>query len=141
MDNLPARGHNRALRLTFRYDGDKVEMVSSQQVEMILPPSHALEDPESPAAFSFVVSDAAGRRLYRRMIHPPIQTDVEVFEPDGSIRKAPAVRPSGSFVLLVPDVPAGASLTLVGPRPGAESAGSRELASFSLHQPPEGTHT
>ena len=141
MDNLPTPAPNRALRMTFRYDGDKLELVSTQRVEMILPPSHPLESPESPATFSFAVRNAAGQRLYRRMIHPPIQTDAEVFDPDGSIRRVPVGRPSGTFVLLVPDVPEGDSLVLVGPRPGAQSAAPHELATFSLRRPPESSRS
>ncbi len=137
MDNLPAPPPNRALRMTFRYDGDKLELVSSQRVEMILPQSHPLDAPESPATFSFAVRDAAGRRLYRRLINPPIQTDAEVFHPDGSIRRVPIDRPSGTFVLLVPDVPEGDSLVLVGPRPGADTPVPTELATFSLRRPPD----
>ena len=34
---------NRALRLTFEYEGSSVRLVSSQTVDMILPPSHPLK--------------------------------------------------------------------------------------------------
>ncbi len=136
MDSPSTNPSPGALRLTFRYDGDHVELVSSQRVEMLLPPSHQLDLPKPQAGFSFEVRDSGGKALYRRVIHPPIRTSVEVFEEDGSIRREPVDKPSGIFVLLVPELDQGDSLVLLGSPEGAEAARVREIARIQLQRPP-----
>lgn len=102
-----ARPYNRALRLTFEYEGSNVKLVSTQSVEMILPPTQPLEGQQDQSGFWFTLSNAQGKPVYRRAIHPPIVFDREVFSNDPkhpSIQRVTVGNPKGTFVLLVPDV-------------------------------------
>src|SRR5205085_5091429 len=95
-----ARPYNRALRLTFEYEGSNPKLVSTQRVEMILPPTEPLEGHEDQTGFWFTLSDAQGKPVYRRNIHPPIAYDREVFSDDPnhpSVHRVPVKRPKGTF--------------------------------------------
>jgi len=102
-----ARPYNRALRLTFEYEGSNVKLVSTQSVEMLLPPTQSLEGHEDQTGFWFTLSNAQGKAVYRRAIHQPIAYDREVFSNDPknpSVQRVPVDKPKGTFVVLVPDV-------------------------------------
>jgi hypothetical protein len=96
---------NRVLRLTFSYEGSAVKLVSSQKVEMTLPPSHALAPAERESGFWFTLADKTGNPVYRRVVQNPIRFDKEVFSPgrEGSLHREAVAKPRGSFVVLVPD--------------------------------------
>jgi hypothetical protein len=102
------RPFNRALRLTFEYEGSNVKLISTQSVEMMLPPTQPLEKHENETGFWFTLSNAQGKPVYRRTIHQPIAYDREVFSNDPkqpSVQRIPIDKPKGTFVMLVPDVP------------------------------------
>ncbi len=124
------------LRLTFQYEGDRISLVSRQRVDMTLPPSHPLQEPEGQSGFWFTVRDRDERPLYRRVMESPIRVDAEVFSPDPSdnIQRVAVARPRGTFVLLVPEVEAAWTLTLhMHPvEPGAQALRAREIARFTL---------
>jgi hypothetical protein len=125
------------MRLTFEYEGSEVKLVSSQKVEMILPPTHPLEGGDGETGFWFTLSDAAGKAVYRRVVHNPIQLDREVFSNDPknpSVHRVPVEKPKGTFVLLVPDVPQAQTLQLFShPLNVARRAeAAREVARFNL---------
>jgi hypothetical protein len=136
-----ARSYNKALRLTFEYEGSTVKLVSTQQVDMILPPSHPLETKEEQTGFWFTLSDAQGKPVYRRVVSNPIRYDREVFSNDPrhpSIQRVPVEKPKGTFVMLVPDV-AGARTVQLFSHPLAHEAAARgvaarELARFTITQ-------
>lgn len=131
-----ATAGGRALRLTFRYEGDRVELVSSQPVEMLLPPSHPVDEGEGRSGFWITLRAADGRPVYRRVMHSPIRADVEVFspEPEENIRRVPVDRPSGTFVVLVPDVEEARVLTLHDSERRALAGPAREIARFELRR-------
>ena len=137
MQQEEVRG-SRALRLTFRYEGDRIELVSRQPVEMTLPPSHPLEEAEGQSGFWFTVRGRDGQPLYRRVMHPPIRTDAEVFspQPTQNIKRVPVSRPSGTFVLVVPDLEAAETVTLhMHPlEPEAQALPAREIGRFELRE-------
>jgi hypothetical protein len=128
-----ARG---ALRLTFSYDGERVELVSRQRVQMTLPASHPLDEGEGQSGFWFTLRAEDGRPLYRRVSQSPIRVDAEVFspEPTQNIQRVAIAHPRGRFVLLVPDITEARTLTLhMHPvEPGAQARPAREIASFPL---------
>ena len=136
---LPAapRPYNRALRLTFEYEGSDVKLVSSQKIEMILPPTHPLEGGDEETGFWFTLSDAAGKAVYRRVVHNPIPLDKEVFSNDPknpSVHRAPVEKPKGTFVLLVPDIPQAQTLQLFSHplKVTGRADTAREFARFNL---------
>ena len=133
----PAGTSNRALRLTFQYDGPEVKLISTQRVEMKLPPSHTLSEDESRSGFWFTLSDPQGKAVYRRVLQNPIRYDREVFSNDStqpSIRRVKVDEPKGTFVVLVPDVAGARTLQFFSDALTLESRGAaaRELARFDL---------
>jgi hypothetical protein len=124
------------LRLTFGYEGDKITLLSEQEVTMIAPPSHPLERVESTSGFSVIVRDASGNPVYRRVVENPVRHDVEVFSPDPkqSIRRVSVQRPKGTFVILIPGIKGAQTLEFFGPplRPQAHREPPQMLARFTL---------
>ena len=134
-----ARRYNKALRLTFEYEGPTVKLVSAQSVEMILPPSHPLDTQQEQAGFWFTLTDAQGKPVYRRAVNNPISYDREVFSNDPahpSIQRVPVPKPKGTFVVLVPDVPDARIVQLFSHplQPAAQGQPARELARFTITQ-------
>jgi hypothetical protein len=137
--------HPRAVRLIFRYDGDKLELVSQEKVEMLVPPSDAVA-PAAQARTGFWIDlhDAQNRTLFRRVMHPPAR-DVEVFsnEPGQTLARKPTPQAKGVFVAVVPDLAEGHAVSLsrgeARPAPGAAraregGAAVREVARFILNK-------
>src|SRR5438270_2413509 len=133
---LPARPGT-VRRLTFAYDGDRIELVSEQHVRMIVPPSEPVEELDRLGGFHVVLRDQQDRPVYRATRANPIQHDTEVFNEPGaepSVHRVPIERPKGAFVVLVPDVPGARTLEFVGPplRAAALHEQPRTLARFEL---------
>lgn len=129
---------NRVLRLTFVYEGSSVRLVSSQSVEMILPPSHPLEAQQNETGFWYTLADAAGKPMYRRIVHNPMRLDREVFSQDAkqSVHRLDVAKPKGSFVVLVPDIAQARTLILFSHPLELKSvmAPARELVRFNLSE-------
>lgn len=130
-------------RMTFSYEGDKIMLVSEQQVKMILPPSQPIEKIESTSGFSVVVLDKNETPIYRRVLENPIRHNVEIFsqDPAQSIRQMPMENPKGTFVVLVPELPNARHLEFIGhpPHPEAHLKSTKLLARFPLKEPPKGS--
>ena len=127
-----------AIRLTFKYRGQEIELVSSQTVDMKVPPADPLTWDERSSGFWVLLRDGGGKSLYRRVSSDPIRTSVEVpsDDPKRPFTRHDVASPEGVFVLLVPDLPQAQSVALFG-SPGMQeglSAGSREIASFDLRR-------
>jgi hypothetical protein len=132
-----ARSYNKALRLTFEYEGSSVKLVSAQSVDMILPPSHPLETTEAQTGFWFTLADNQGKPVYRRTVQNPIRYDREVFSNDPahpSIQRVPVAQPKGTFVMLVPDVPEARTVQLFSHplEPLAPALAAKEIARFTI---------
>ena len=67
----------KALRMILAFDGEHVHVVSQQSVEMVLPPSDPVQGVEGHRGFWYELRDAQDRALYRRVMHNPMQEDVE----------------------------------------------------------------
>jgi hypothetical protein len=95
----------RAIRLIFEYEGDEVRLVSRQRVEMYVPPSDDVKGYEERGLWG-EVRRADGAALYRRALSDPMPRTVEVFsnDPEQTIVRVPIERPSGTFVVVVPDL-------------------------------------
>ena len=104
----------RAVRLTFAYKGDKVELVSQQRVEMRVPPTGPVRRGARQGGFWYELKDATNRTLYRHVMPNPIVRDVEVFtnEPKQPVRRQPVSEPEGVFTVLVPELRGGHAVTL-----------------------------
>ena len=123
---------NKAMRLTFSYDGDDVKLVSQQRTEMLVPPSDYVKDYGKYKGFWAEVRSGADKTLYRTVMHNPTKNDAEVFpeSPGGEITREPAPKRKGVFVVLVPDTDKGEDVILCrsAPETRGPTRGIRSLA-------------
>jgi hypothetical protein len=136
---------NRAIRLTFTYEGGEIRLVARQDVEKLVPPSDPIEEQrQDQSGFWVEVQGEQGRPLYRRIMHNPIETSVEVLsdDPERPLANVPIDQPRGTFFVTIPAV-AGAESVVVFSSPidpSDERAAMRpasEIARFDLRQRPE----
>ncbi len=119
------------LRLTFAYRGRDLQLVATQRVAMIAPPSVTPAPAPGQSGYWFELRGATGDLLFHRALSSPVRVDVEVFADDAgqSMQRVPAAAPEGQFDVLVPDLPAARDFVLFGTPSGAasEAAPSREV--------------
>lgn len=132
----PAPANPRSLRLTFRFDGDSIELAGVERLPMISPPQQG--DRPEPGKHSgewIVLTDRGGRTLAWRLLHDPLRTRVEVHDPDAGPKIVTGPPASGVFEVLLPDVREGerAELYLGSP--------ARKVASFDLAPKGEGAQS
>jgi len=109
---------------------------------MICPPSIG-ERPEARkhGGFWMELRDASDRVLFYSLLHSPLGDSVEVYSPDGKIRREFGAVKESVFEVLLPDDTEARSIVLIGEyldsaRAREERAGgARELAQFDV---PEG---
>jgi hypothetical protein len=127
---------NRALRLTFEYEDSNVRLISRQSVEMVVPPSDAIQNYEGQKGFWYELRDEKDHTLYRRVIHNPIKFDVEVFydDPENPITRREVKQPRGTFFLAIPDLEQAVTLTLHSSQLESKTAlqSAQEIARFDL---------
>ncbi|TEB05460.1 hypothetical protein Psch_02501 [Pelotomaculum schinkii] len=132
----PEEKDERALRLTFAYRGEEIELVVAQRVAMFVPPADSLEEREPRSGFWLELRDAAGALVFRQDLHNPIAADYEVFpeNPAGEIVRLPAAAPSGTFTLVIPEPERAENLVLVASpsTPEARNQAAREVARFDM---------
>lgn len=102
------------VRIVFEYDGEKVRVVSSQRVDMLVPFSEPLVDYAHLQGSWIEVRDREERPLYRHLLPHMLQSDVEgpSDSPGYPMTRRPVDRPKGMFVALVPDLPAATHISL-----------------------------
>jgi hypothetical protein len=128
----------KAVRMIFAFDGEHVHLVSQQAVEMVLPPSDPVQGVEGHKGFWYELRDAQDRPLYRRVMHNPMQEDVEVFsdDPKQSVARQTVPNRKGVFVVVVPDTEEGHVVTLSSSPRRVQRAHqpAREIARFALRK-------
>lgn len=123
----------RAVRLIFEYEGREVRMLSSEPVDVLVPPTDQLDGYDDHLGVWVEVRTADGRALHRRVLAGEIEETVEVFEPGPSLRREPTRGRRGSFAVLVPDLEEADHLSfLSGVGSAARVEGATELARFPL---------
>lgn len=124
---------NKAMRLTFSYDGDDVKLLSQQPTEMIVPSTDALKGYGTHKGFWAELRSARDKTLYRTVMHNPTKNDAEVFPgtPNEGISRVPAPDRKGVFVVVVPDTDEGEEVILCRSTPATKgpTKGIRALAS------------
>ncbi len=136
--NASAAGkpRSRALRLTFEYSDDEIELRSLRRLAMIPSPPHPLVPDREERGFWIVLADANGRPLYRRVMENPIRGDFEVVtgDPDRPLARIPREEKKGTFFVVVPDIPGARTVAVFGAGAGTEqrAAPTRELSRFDL---------
>jgi hypothetical protein len=131
-----ADGEPRAIRLTFAYKGNTIELTEADRVAMKVPPTDPLEGGQPATGFWFDLRGGAGRPLFRRFMHDPIAPDREIFpEPGGEFMRQPIASPEGVFTIVIPEIADMETLTFHGSRaagPERRLYPSEELARFDL---------
>lgn len=109
----PAPESNKAMRLTFSYDGNKIKLLSQQRVEMTATPSDELKG-YGQKGFWAELKSGTDKTLYRTVLHNPTKNDAEVFpeSPGGEISREPAPKRKGVFVVVVPETDKGEEVIL-----------------------------
>ena len=72
----------RSVRLIFRYDGDQVELLSRQPVDMVSPPSGPLGEFADRLGTWVEVRDGQDSALHRQILSDPVRASAEVFSPE-----------------------------------------------------------
>ncbi len=115
----------KSVRLTFAFEGDEVQLVDRQPLEMLAPPTDRLDGYENEQGLWLEVRSRRGETLHRRVMQDPLRYDVEAFSPDpeASVFRAPVENTSGSFFVVVPDLSEADHVALLSS--GAPTAASR----------------
>lgn len=124
---------NKAMRLTFSYDGNKVKLLSQQRTEMRVPASDELKGyGKNYKGFWAELRSGSDKTLYSTVMHNPTRNDAEVFPgaPDEGISRVPAPKRKGVFVVVVPDTDEGQDVILCrsAPETKGPTKGIRALA-------------
>jgi hypothetical protein len=118
-----------AKRLTFSYEGTKIELIGQQDIQKVVPPSFSGDTQNSRSGFWFELTGDKQNVLYRRTIDNPIKTDIEVFSDEKkteSISRQKISDIKGAFSIVIPDIPEVEGLDLFG-SPIIEEKGERIL--------------
>jgi hypothetical protein len=106
-----------AVRLTFSYEGNKIDLISKQKIKKRLPvpPRLGIQKEQTPG-FWLELSNDNKRLLYRQIMDNPIRIDTEVFSenPNESITRHELADPKGTFSMVIPDIPDARNLDLFG---------------------------
>ena len=131
----PPRG---AVRLTFSFGLDGVQLIDRQVVDKRVPPPDELPPELDATTIAAEVRSATGDASFRRVVPQAIPVDVEVFSPDGAPHRDPTPPSRGVFTVLVPDDPAGVEVVLLArervsfDKPAQEGGRPIEYGRFSL---------
>jgi hypothetical protein len=100
-----SRARSKAVRLIFEQKDGKIKLVSTQRVNMIVPPPQALTSASGRRGSSFELRDTQDRPVYRRVIENPVQDlEVVVDDPRRPLQRIKEDRGRGAFFLIVPDI-------------------------------------
>ena len=124
----------RAVRVTFSYRGDHIDVVDVQRVVMFVPPGDAPAH-DTQSGFWLELRDRRGDVVHRQIMDHPMSSDYEVFPADGRgpIVRQPVARREGAFTVVVPDTPDAETLALMGSAPAAwRSGAAREMVRFDM---------
>ena len=134
----PAQNEPRAIRLTFSYVGNRIELTATQRLAMFVPPGDSLEADRERSGFWVEVRNADERPLFRQILHHPIETTREVFpsDPQGEIIRTPVADPRGVFSIVIPEIAGARVLALIGSPSAADRRGeaAQEIARVDLTQ-------
>jgi hypothetical protein len=95
-----------ALRLTFQFEGDKVQLINTERLEKLVPPM--IGDPPEEGHHTgewLQVRDGDDRPIFTRLLNDPLRTRVEVHDPEEGPHIVVGPPGRGTFDVLVPDLP------------------------------------
>ncbi|MFF0431559.1 hypothetical protein ACFYU9_04910 [Streptomyces sp. NPDC004327] len=108
-----------AIRLTFEYQGNHIELVASEPVDLVIPaggggqqgpsvglaPAGAGDEPGMAVGYRVDILNARGERIHSRALDNPIRESVELVtsaDPDRPFTHQAVNQPKGRFFVLVP---------------------------------------
>ena len=117
MNAADTNSYTHTLRITFSYDGPKLDISSVQRVAMRAPAPAETTPQTNQTGYWLEVRDGNGVLLYHRPIHDPTRRHIESFgdAPGKPMRRHPATDTKGEFEVLVPDLPSAQTCRLHGP--------------------------
>jgi hypothetical protein len=126
----------RATRLLVEYDGDDLRVTSSQSVRMRVPASDPTYAFQEQSGFWLEVRAADQECLYRKVLHHPMDGELEAPSGDPerpfTMTRAPA---KGVFVLVVPELSEGRELVLYASPARDPNSSARAFAAIDLRKP------
>ncbi len=119
-------GKPAAWRLTFAYEGSDVHLERKEQFTMVVPGSDPTEGYQGQTGYWVELRDAAGKVLYRVILHDPMPQYSEVHQQAaGSTHRALKER-RGTFNVLVPALPQATTVVFFGTdQPAVQPIGNR----------------
>jgi hypothetical protein len=130
----PAHGPP-AIRLVFAYENESITLVRKENVEASVSESDPIYGYTGEQGSWVEVLDKQDRCIFRRLLSNPIQSDVEgpSDEPGHPLTMRSTSNLTGVFVVLVPDMKDGQTLTIWNSSIEAVASPAREIARFPLH--------
>ncbi len=140
INDMPQRSEKKkpgAIRLTFSYQGESVQLIKERSLDMIVPPSHDLEHQKEASGFWVEVLDNKRNTIYRRVSENPIKRYAEVRsnDPDRPLSMERIKDPKGIFTILIPEIKEAQDVALFSSAfsPEKKLSPAVEIARFELH--------
>ncbi|MDR6842015.1 hypothetical protein [Pseudoxanthomonas sacheonensis] len=130
------RRQQRALRLVFEQRGDELKLVSTQRLNMIVPPPQALAPQRATRGSWFELRDREGRPVYRRTIDNPRQgIEVVADAPGEALRRIDDDQGFRAFFVVVPDIADARKFVLhAEPRLGSRDDAAKAARNAATHE-------
>lgn len=106
-----------AVRLTFSYEGNRIDLISKQKIQKRLPGRISPDIQKGQTSgFWLELSNDNRSILYKQIIDNPIRVDTEVFSenPKQSITRHELVDIKGTFSIVIPNIPDARNFDLFG---------------------------
>ena len=104
----------RTLRLTFAYEGSRIELVSQMRVEKITPPSLTPCHDKDSSGYWVELQDKRGKCLFHRLLPDAIRDSAEIYPQNKPLARAPLREIKGRFEVLLPDLDEGMQVVVMG---------------------------
>jgi hypothetical protein len=104
----------RTLRLTFAYEGSRIELVSQMRVVKITPPSLTPYPDKNSSGYWVELQDKRGKSLFHRVLPDAIRDSAEIYPQNKPLARAPLREIKGSFEVLLPDLDEAAQVVIMG---------------------------
>jgi hypothetical protein len=122
-------------RLTFRYEGERVELVQRDLLRMIAPPTVGAPPEHGKSGGTWIeLQDQRGQTVAHRVLHDPFERFAEHHSPDGRIEHVERPVERGEFDVLVPALPEAVTVSVWSSplRGKRQSDVAKEIAKFAL---------
>jgi hypothetical protein len=114
-----------SIRLTCKYEGEKVIIQKQERVEMLSPASDDDINFDNVVGFWLELRDNKGKPLYRQVMQDPFRSDIEIFgdpkSEEETISRSPVKNVKGHLVVTVPALPTANSIAFVRASPDEQT--------------------